>query len=293
MISTEPTIGQVVEIPTTRIAPDPLQPRKQFDPEYIAGLGQSIKAEGLLQPITIRPDPAKPGHYLIITGECRWRAHCHAGLEFVKCAVTTKHENEAKRFRTQVLENMARAKMTLKDEAFAAKRMQDLGDDDKTAATAIGYSISRLRNIRKMTMLSDTLWHFIEAGTLNAMIAEFTMGAVKDEAIEPLLMRCNGKTRSQAAAIVDGWIDEQRQEDFALAIEQAGVAGKKASMVNDLAIQLIRINSALLELSPKMQLQLARKVGKEVSELVPKTKECARSAVFVAKVMNQVTTALR
>ena len=64
----------VQEIALDRIAPDPGQPRKEFDPAELDDLALSIDAHGVLAPILLRPDPDRPGHYLIVTGERRYRA---------------------------------------------------------------------------------------------------------------------------------------------------------------------------------------------------------------------------
>lgn len=284
-----PKIAQAVyEIPTIFIEPDPEQPRKEFDPEYIAGLGQSIKAEGLRQPITVRANPHKTGFYQIITGECRWRAHCHAELATVRCCIASDCEDEAKRYRTQVIENMARKNMTLREEANAMKRMTGLGDDDQTIASAIGYSLYRMKNIRQMAGLSDSIWKLLDAKIIVPYVAEFVMGKVAPENQEALLLRCAGKTCKQAAAIVDAYLLNQRQTDFALACDTAGVTDKKADIAKTLAIQLMQITSAIEGLSGVNQKRLARSIGIEVAKLVPSTKASKHGALFIMALMNSV-----
>jgi ParB/RepB/Spo0J family partition protein len=283
-------VHAVYEIATSLIEPDPAQPRKEFDPEYIAGLGESIRAEGLRQPVTVRANRAKSGYYLIVTGECRWRAHCHAGIQSVRCVIATDCDDEPKRFRTQVVENMARRNMTLREEANAAKKMTDLGDSDETIASAIGYSVYRMRNIREMVKLSDPIWKLIESGAIVSGIAEFVMGAVVEDDHEALLLRIAGKGRKQAAAIVDGYLFDLKQNEFSLACDQAGVSAKKPSMTRQLAVQLMQIATAVAELTPANQRQLAAMIGADVAKLVPATKATKRGALFIQNVMNRVDT---
>jgi ParB family chromosome partitioning protein len=281
--------GATYSIPSSRIEPDPDQPRKAFDPEYIASLGESIKAEGLRQPITVRKNPDRPGFFFIITGECRWRAHCHAGVQLVKCAVATDCEDSAKRFRTQVIENKGRRDMSLREDAFAAKRMTENGDDDKTIAVAMCLSVHRMRNVRAMSLLSDAVWTLIDAGMINAGVAEYAAGTVPAERVNELLMRCVGKTRKQAAAIIYAFEAEMNQSAFELDCQTAGVLEKKSDMTKQLAVQLLSVMQVIEKLNPNAQAKLARQIGVEVGDLVPKTRQAVRGAVFIQRVMNSAT----
>ena len=64
--------GELRELPVGLIKPNPSQPRKQFDPEALAGLAASIEASGVVQPLLVRP--LHDGSYELIAGERRWRA---------------------------------------------------------------------------------------------------------------------------------------------------------------------------------------------------------------------------
>lgn len=89
---------EIVEIPITKIRPDPHQPRQHFDKDEIEGMAQSIKSEGVINPIEVDPS------YTIITGERRWRAAKVAGLKTVPVKVM-KIGKDA-RFMRQVVENI-------------------------------------------------------------------------------------------------------------------------------------------------------------------------------------------
>lgn len=82
------------------IKPDPNQPRKHFDDEYIAGLAESIADTGLINPIEI------DSNYVIITGECRYRACKLLQMEHVDVSINEKEYSQYERFRRQIIENI-------------------------------------------------------------------------------------------------------------------------------------------------------------------------------------------
>ena len=79
------------EIPTDMIAPNPRQPRRDFDEETLVALAESIRLRGVLQPVLVRPLPA--GTYELIAGERRWRAAGLAELETIPAIV--RHHDDA------------------------------------------------------------------------------------------------------------------------------------------------------------------------------------------------------
>ena len=81
------------EIPVDRLQPNPQQPRHRFDDEALAELAESIRKHGVLQPILVSED--RPGRYLLITGERRWRAARLAGLATVPAVIREHLEGSA------------------------------------------------------------------------------------------------------------------------------------------------------------------------------------------------------
>jgi DNA-binding NarL/FixJ family response regulator len=206
----------------------------------------------------------------------------------VKCIVVTDCDDVADRFRRQVVENKGRKDMSLRDDAFAAKQMQDNGDADKTAAVAMCLSVSRLRNIRKMTVLSDDAWAHIKAGSINAGVAEYAAGAVPAEQLNALVLRCVGKNRKQAAAIVGNFVSEMNQASFELACESAGVKQKQADLAKLLAQQILQVAGTVAQLKGHHHRTFARTLSKEIAALVPNSKQTANGLLFIQRVMNDV-----
>lgn len=98
------------------ISPDPDQPRRHFDPEVIAGIAESIKAYGLIQPIIVRNDPHNHNHFLIVSGEQRYRAHRLLKRTHITCLIRDNYQDDDLRF-VQYLENERRSNLTFYEQA--------------------------------------------------------------------------------------------------------------------------------------------------------------------------------
>jgi ParB family chromosome partitioning protein len=99
------------ELPVSVIDPDPEQPRKTFEETALAELAESIRELGVLQPITVRPNPKQPGRYWIMTGERRFRAAKLVGLATIPALVGSKGAQAALR-EAQMIENIHREALT-------------------------------------------------------------------------------------------------------------------------------------------------------------------------------------
>lgn len=104
--TTAPT-GDALRVPLNLIDPDPGQPRKHFDEDALRELAASAKRDGILVPISIRPNPDKPGRYIINWGERRYRASILAGLADIPVVIHRKFSAYH-----QVIENEQRAGLT-------------------------------------------------------------------------------------------------------------------------------------------------------------------------------------
>jgi len=120
-------------IPVDRIDPDPDQPRKHFDPAKLQELADSIKELGVLQPVSVRFNPATR-RYTLIMGERRWRASRMAGLAEIP-AVIEHGLDDRETFARSVAENVGRADMTPIEEARAFQKL---------TADPYGYSVEEV-----------------------------------------------------------------------------------------------------------------------------------------------------
>lgn len=100
------------ELPLASIDPDPNQPRKAFDEVALNELADSIREYGVLQAITVRMNPEKPGRYMIKTGERRYRASKIAGLRAIPAVVDASETQEKSLREIQMIENIHREALT-------------------------------------------------------------------------------------------------------------------------------------------------------------------------------------
>lgn len=149
--SAEPVaVIEVGMIDTRLINGDPNQPRKDFNDESLAELTRDIKQHGIIQPITVRPDPKtkvlSPKElkdkkcFKIVCGERRFRAACNAGLSEIPCIVRDLSDNEA--FELQISENLQRNNINPMEESNAFQQLIDRGiDTAEQIADKFGTSV--------------------------------------------------------------------------------------------------------------------------------------------------------
>lgn len=145
--------SSVIEIKTSRIVPNPAQPRKIFADRAIESLSDSIRRHGVLQPLLIRP---RGDRYELIAGERRLRAAILAGLETVPCIIRrADYESSAE---IAIIENLQREDLNMFEEAEAIKALVDTcGLTQETAAAHLSCSQSYIANKLRLLRLSDTL----------------------------------------------------------------------------------------------------------------------------------------
>lgn len=157
---------EIVRVAVKDIRPDPEQPRKVFDETAIAELAQSIAKNGLLQPITVRPDGQG---YIIIAGERRFRAISSLGLPEVDCIVYTG--NLAKEL--QLIENINRADLNPMEVARAYQKYLDDGHDVDELAEVIGKDKGQITWSLSLLKCREDVQHMVERGQFSVAVAGF------------------------------------------------------------------------------------------------------------------------
>jgi ParB family chromosome partitioning protein len=127
-------------IPLEQIVANPGQPRKTFPQEHIERLAASIKARGLIQPIALRK--LAPDRYMIVAGECRFRAHQLLGAETIRAEVVEIDENEMAL--RAIVENLQRHDMNPIEEANAFQLLLDQGFDAQRIVDELGLKSTAL-----------------------------------------------------------------------------------------------------------------------------------------------------
>jgi ParB family transcriptional regulator, chromosome partitioning protein len=156
--------GELRELPIELIKPNPNQPRTKIDPESLAGLASSIEANGVVQPLLVRPLP--DGSYELVAGERRWRAAQAAGLSKVPAVV--RDQELAERLQVALIENMVREDLNPVDEARAcAALVDDLGLSKEELAKRVGRSRPAVSNLIRLLDLPDEALELLESGELS------------------------------------------------------------------------------------------------------------------------------
>jgi ParB family transcriptional regulator, chromosome partitioning protein len=113
-----------VDVPTDRIAPDPDQPREDFEPESLERLAESLKTRGQLQPIRVRWSE-EAARYIIIMGERRWRAAMLAGISTMSCVIHEAPIAPSELLALQLVENALREDLKPIEQAKAYRRLME------------------------------------------------------------------------------------------------------------------------------------------------------------------------
>ena len=155
--TTAPGAGQ--EIAIGDIDPNPDQPRHIFSEESIAQLAQSIKDQGILQPILVTP--VKGGRYRIVAGERRWRAARAAGLNAVPCIV--REMDVVTQMEIALIENIQREDLNPLEEAQALARLiEEFMLTHAQAAEAVGRSRAAVSNLLRLLELPPAIRKLVE-----------------------------------------------------------------------------------------------------------------------------------
>jgi ParB family chromosome partitioning protein len=156
--------GELREVPVDLIQRGKYQPRRDIEPESLRELADSIKAQGLMQPIVIRPLAGE--RFEIIAGERRWRAAQLAGLEEIPALVRDVGDEAA--IAMALIENIQREDLNPIEEATALQRLQqEFQLTQQEVAEAVGKSRSTVANLLRLMALEPEVRTLLEHGDLD------------------------------------------------------------------------------------------------------------------------------
>ncbi len=146
-----------------RIRPGKYQPRTKMDEAALDELAASIREQGVMQPILVRPVEA--GRFEIVAGERRWRAAQRAGLKDVPALVKSVPDNHA--LALALIENIQREDLNPLEEAVGLSRLiEEFGLTHEAAAKAVGKSRSAVTNLLRLTHLAKPAQEYLMSGAL-------------------------------------------------------------------------------------------------------------------------------
>ncbi len=157
-----------------RIVSGKFQPRQHFSEEYLRELSDSIKRNGIMQPLVVRP--IKNSQYEIIAGERRWRAAKLAGLLEVPVIVREVEDRQA--LELALIENIQRQDLTPLEEAAGFQRLIDeFGHTQEELAGVVGKSRSHVANLLRLLTMPERLKALLSEGQISMGHARALMGA--------------------------------------------------------------------------------------------------------------------
>jgi ParB family chromosome partitioning protein len=150
---------ELVQLRVDEITPNERQPRRRFEPEATAGLAASLKHQGMLQPVVVRPKTA--GGYELIAGERRWRAAREAGIDTVPALVRTADDRDS--LLLALVENVAREDLSAVEESRAyAVLIDEFGLSLGEVAERVGRSKPFVSNrLRLLELPDEVLWMLV------------------------------------------------------------------------------------------------------------------------------------
>ncbi|GAB4347156.1 MAG: ParB/RepB/Spo0J family partition protein [Gammaproteobacteria bacterium] len=222
------------------------QPRHAMHKESLEELANSIKAQGVVQPIVVRP--IAEGRYEIIAGERRWRAAQLAGLHEIPAVVREVPDQAA--IAMALIENIQRENLNPLEEAQALERLiSEFQLTHQEAADAVGRSRAAVSNLLRLLELNDEVKRLVEAG-------ELEMGHAR------ALLALSGRQQSEVARKVAAkGLSVRETEQLVRRLQEGAQAGeKKAAARTD--PDILRLQGDLAErLGAKVQIQHTAKGG--------------------------------
>lgn len=179
-------MSRMAEIAIDDIAPNPTQPRTQFDEEALAELTDSIRQLGIIQPVTVRK--SEDGKYVIISGERRWRAARRAGLETLPAYI--READDEALHAMALVENIQRQDLNAIEIALGMQRLIDeCGLTQEALSERMGKKRSSVANYLRLLKLPAQIQLAIKEGIISMGHAKAIAGAPEEEQLR-VLKRC-------------------------------------------------------------------------------------------------------
>lgn len=173
-----------LEIQVDQIDPSPVQPRSYFDDRSLQELAMSIRENGIVQPVLVRPNGLR---FELVAGERRWRAAQVAGLTQIPAIIRDIPSDKV--LELALIENIQREDLNAIEEARAYKNLIDtVGLTQESLAKRVGRDRSYITNLIRLLRLADDLQQFVQEGRLSAGHARTLLG-VDDVAIQRRVAR--------------------------------------------------------------------------------------------------------
>src|ERR1700722_9601746 len=191
----------VSAIPIDQIDANPFQPRSNFNADELKSLAESIRVQGVLQPILVRSSPAAPGRYQIVAGERRFRAAMQAGLNEIPAIQQDMDDSDAAV--VALVENLQRQDLNAIEEAEGYQRLlTDFGLTHEALGYAVSKSRSHIGNTVRLLRLPEPVLRDVRTGALSSGHARALINAPNPETLAEQIQK-RGMSVRQAEVLVN------------------------------------------------------------------------------------------
>jgi len=187
-------IKQTNTVSISDLSRNPYQPRQHFSEEKLKELTDSIKKNGIIQPIAVRPNKSENGKYEIVAGERRWLAAQRAGLHDIP--VTILDLNDVESLEVAIVENIQRDDLNPIEEARGYKRLnEEFKYDHESISKLMSKSRSYISNSLRLLTLPKDVVAMLEEGTLTSGQARPLIGIINASSIAEEIVSKNYSAR--------------------------------------------------------------------------------------------------
>ncbi|WP_428491161.1 ParB/RepB/Spo0J family partition protein [Rhodopila sp.] len=280
-VNGEKTVS-VATLPIDQIDANPFQPRADFNPEELESLAESIRVQGVLQPILVRSHPTEPNRYQIVAGERRFRAATQAGLNEIPAILREMDDSDTAV--VALVENLQRQDLNAIEEAEGYQRLLvDFGLTHEALGLAVSKSRSHIGNTIRLLRLPEPVVRDVRSGSLSSGHARALINAPNPEALAEQV-RKRGMSVRQTEALVNKAIvarGEPRQPP-ARKLDVAALEHRVSEAVGSrVTISTTRKGGGELSIQFRDLFQLEELVGRLTGERLagePETATVARHA---------------
>ena len=159
--------SEINKVSISDLSRNPYQPRKMFDEVKLEQLSNSIKKNGIIQPIAVRLNKSEPGKYEIVAGERRWLAAQRAGLHEIPINILDLSDVES--LEVAIVENIQRDDLNPVEEAWGYKRLsEEFKYDHESISKLMSKSRSHISNTLRLLTLPEDIISMLQEGTLTS-----------------------------------------------------------------------------------------------------------------------------
>jgi ParB family chromosome partitioning protein len=245
---------ELAQLPVGAIRPNGFQPRRRFDPDALAGLAESVRVQGVVQPVVVRP--ISDGVYELIAGERRWRAAKAAGLATLPALVRPTDDRDS--LLLALAENVAREDLSPIEEARAYATLQDefalsLGE----VAERVGRSKPSVSNRIRLLDLPDDVLGLVERGLLSEGHARAVLAVPDHEERRKLARRIVKQGLSvRAAERAARWAGARTKRRVAIRVDP-DLAARAQRALERLTGAGVRVGASRIEIGFHDETELA------------------------------------